>query len=340
MKAPPIKPGSGKKAGKGAAGKGAGRGEKTGKLAGKGEKPEKDVRQARIKYHSVVSGKLKRGPHNPLERGELAYLLGRGAWIHDPKEGILELMGEDEEALYARTTLDVALQKNVLKWVKNAGALNVALVVLDPESGKILALAGNNSQKSRELPYNPALSGHVPAASVFKIVTAAAAMERNKYTRESIVLYDGGKHTLYQGNVVREPDRGVHKASLEEGFAQSVNAVFGKLGIYTMLPEELVAFSERMGFNKAIPFDLPMGPSTFSLSDPEDPFLLAELSSGFNRTTTISPLHAALIAASVLKGGVMPAPRLVTEARDASGNKLYSGKEGTLGRVMSKETGA
>jgi cell division protein FtsI/penicillin-binding protein 2 len=178
----------------------------------------------------------------------------------------------------------------------------------------------------------------VPAASVFKIVTAAASIERNKYTRESIVLYDGGKHTLYKGNVVREPDRGLHKASLEEGFAQSVNSVFGKLGIYTMLPEELVSFSEKLLFNKEIPFDLPIGPSNFSLEDPEDPFLLAELSSGFNRTTTVSPLHAALIVSSVYKGGLMPAPYLVTEARDRHGNILYKGKEGTIGRVMSKDT--
>jgi hypothetical protein len=285
---------------------------------------------------SVVVGKLGRGPHNPLKRTELAELLGKGARVIDAENGILAFSGPDDEVLYAKTTLDAKLQNEVLKMVKTGGGLNVALVAMDPSDGRILAMAGVNG--TDPLDHNPALSGHVPAASVFKLVTAAAAMERNAYTRESTVLYDGGKHTLHKGNVVKEPDVGVHKASLEQGFADSINSVFGKLGIYTMLPEEFLAYGEKMGFNKEIPFDLPVGRSEFLLTDPEDPFVLAELASGFNKTTTVSPLHAALLVSSVANGGVMPSPWFVSEVADGDANPLYRGGPSNLGSVMSPAT--
>lgn len=281
---------------------------------------------------NMIVGKLGLGPHNPLTQMELAELLSKGAIALDGG-AILEFKGPDGESLYASTTLDPLLQSQALKLVKNAGSLQVALVAIDPIDGRVLALAGNTVTKGAR---NPALSSHVPAASVFKIVTAGASMERNHYTRRSYVLYDGGKHTLYKSNVVKEPDKGKHKASLEEGFAESINSVFGKLGIYTMLPQDLKAFAELLGFNREIPFDLPLGTSNFSLDDPTDPFLLAELASGYNRTTTISPLHAAMIGASVLNGGIMPEPHLVTQVEDRVMSRVYQRNQNPPLRVMSQ----
>jgi cell division protein FtsI/penicillin-binding protein 2 len=55
----------------------------------------------------------------------------------------------------------------------------------------------------------------------------------------------------------------------------------------------------------------------------EDDFGLAEIASGFNKTTRISPLHAALMAAAVANDGVMMVPWLAENIQSATGTLLY-----------------
>jgi cell division protein FtsI/penicillin-binding protein 2 len=173
---------------------------------------------------------------------------------------------------------------------------------------------------------------------VFKIVTAAAAVERNGYGEGDYVLFDGGRHTLYKGNVLKEPDVGRHKATLREGFAHSINSVFGKLGVYTVGPDGLREAAESFLFNSPIIFEMEVTPSSFVVGDREDSFLLAGLASGYNRTTKASPLHAAMLVAAVHNGGVVMEPWFVGEVTDGQGRSLYRGAPKELGRVMSGGT--
>jgi membrane peptidoglycan carboxypeptidase len=281
-----------------------------------------------------VVGRIALAPGNPLLREELRGLL-RGVDLAPAPDGTVGFAGPGGESLRAETSLDPALQELALKWVRNAGSRRAALVAVDPRDGRVRALASLGGDPERP---GSALTGDVPAASVFKIVTAAAAMERNSYSRDSAVLYDGGKHTLFRSNVVKEPDRGVHRASLEEGFAESINTVFGKLGVYTLGPGELKAYAERVGFNRRIPFDLDVDTSVYETCDPEDHFRLAELSSGFNRTTTVSPLHAALVVGGVMTGGLMAEPWLVESVAGPVGEPVYRRDRRPLTRVMSRRT--
>jgi cell division protein FtsI/penicillin-binding protein 2 len=234
-----------------------------------------------------------------------------------------------------RTTLDKDLQENALSWVDRAGSRDAALVVLNPLNGRVLALAGT----TKDGPYsNAALAGSFPAASVFKIVTAAAAIERNGYSADNTVLYDGSKHTLYKNNVVKEPDQGVHSATLKEGFAESINSVFGKLGVYTLGSGELAAYATRFSFNRPIMFEMPVEISSYDPSGGDEPFHLAELASGFNKTTRVSPLHGALLAAAVASGGLIFEPTFVSEVFDQDNRILYRSSPRMLGKVISPKT--
>ncbi|MDR1312781.1 MAG: hypothetical protein LBQ12_03580 [Deltaproteobacteria bacterium] len=281
-----------------------------------------------------VVGRISLASGTALAREELQGLL-RGVALNPDSRGEVRFKGPGGESLAAATTLDPELQAEAVKWVRNAGSIRAALVAVDPRDGRVLAMASLGGGKDGP---GSALTGEIPAASVFKIVTAAAAMERNKYDRKSAVLYDGGKHTLFKSNVVKAPDRGIHKASLEAGFAESINSVFGKLGVYTLGPDELHAYAEKVGFNRLIPFDMEVDPSVYEPGDPDDPFRLAELSSGYNRTTTVSPLHAALIAGGVMADGLMAEPWVVRAVKGPAGRELYRREARPLMRVMSRKT--
>jgi len=71
---------------------------------------------------------------------------------------------------------------------------------------------------------------------------------------------------------------------------------------------------------------------------PDDAYGLAEIASGFNRKTLISPLHAAMLASVVVNNGIMMAPWLVERVSDISGGLLYQRKAVQLASPVSRKT--
>jgi membrane peptidoglycan carboxypeptidase len=252
-----------------------------------------------------------------LDKKALAEIIGSRSIATDDHQ-ILGITGSDGGALFVRTTILPSLQSRASEWVNASQAREAALVAIRPETGEVLALAGYRADGGA----NAALAGSFPAASLFKIVTAAAAVEKADFSAESTVAYDGGKHTLFKGNVVKEPNEGHHAATLKESFAESINTVFGKMGAFTLGPGDLSEFAGRFGFNADIEFEMPVEASTFALEEGEDPFRLAELASGFNRATRVSPLHGAMMAGAVANGGLLRKPSFVREVFDRE-NRIY-----------------
>jgi cell division protein FtsI/penicillin-binding protein 2 len=71
---------------------------------------------------------------------------------------------------------------------------------------------------------------------------------------------------------------------------------------------------------------------------PTDDYALAEVASGFNKRTLISPLHAGLITASIANGGTMMAPWLVKTVSNDAGDVLYQAAPSVLASPVSKTT--
>ena len=71
---------------------------------------------------------------------------------------------------------------------------------------------------------------------------------------------------------------------------------------------------------------------------PDDDYGRAEIASGFNRVTLISPLHAALLASAVANNGIMMAPRLIERVVNDSGESLYESRPGLLASPISRGT--
>ena len=140
-------------------------------------------------------------------------------------------LDHEEEAVPTKLeyTLDERLQKSV------EGLFNLyrpdygAFVALDPKDGKILALVSYS--QSHGFHGNLALRASFPSASIFKIVTSAAAIEGHQYSADTIIPFNGRKHTLFRGQILgKEITRWTRYITLREAFAHSINTVFGKIG--------------------------------------------------------------------------------------------------------------
>jgi cell division protein FtsI/penicillin-binding protein 2 len=228
------------------------------------------------------------------------------------------------------TSLVPSLQQFALSKLNTATSRHIGIVIMSPSTGRILAMVGFD--KTNPLA-NPCVEAIFPAASIFKIVTAAAAIEKCDMTAGSRLSFTGGKHTLYKSQLKDVSGRHTQKITLRDSFAQSVNAVFGKLGASYLGKSAIEDTAERFGFNQAFNFDMPVSPSEIVVLD--EPFQLAEVASGFNRTTLISPLHAAMIASAILNEGKMIEPSIIDQVSDPSGRILYEYTSEILSQPLS-----
>ncbi len=238
----------------------------------------------------------------------------------------------DGHAFHVDTSLNMSLQRVLMNNLDVANCRYVGIVVMDPDSGRILAMTGFDKTQASS---NPCITGF-PAASIFKIVTAAACIESCGYNPQTIFVFNGGKHTLYKHQLQEREDRYSQKITLQDAFAQSVNPVFGKIGVQHLGPVLLQKHAEAFGFNHDIDFELPVSPSRIAFS--EEPYHLAEISCGFNRDTTISPLHGAMLSCAVFNRGQMIAPGIVDAVVDENGKTLYQHQREMICKAVSPET--
>ena len=231
------------------------------------------------------------------------------------------------------TSLDQDLQQYLLASLNPANARFIAIVALAPATGRILAMVGYNRLEPKQ---NPCLQSGFPAASIFKIVTAAGAIEQCHFTVDAPTYFAGRKHTLYKSQLKEKKNRWSNQVTFRKAFADSVNPVFGKIGFHCLGKENLENYGTAFGFNRRFAIELPLPPSRLAVS--ETPFHWAEVASGFNRQTTLSPLHGALIAAALVNNGQMMVPRLVDRVRNKAGAVLFQGRPVLSGRVAKPET--
>lgn len=240
-----------------------------------------------------------------------------------------------KEKLHVETSLDVGLQKYLLDRLDRRDSRAIGIVVMDPETGRVLAMAGFDRAAPSA---NPCLRSDFPSASVFKIVTAAAAVEHCGLRSGSPMNFCGGRYTLYKRQLRNRRSRYSTTVSLKQAFAQSIDPIFGKLGERRLGGPLLLESAAAFGFNEPISFDLPVQPSRFHID--EQPYHLAELASGFNRETTISPLHGAVMVSAVLNEGRMVAPSIVDRIVGAKGRVLYRLNPTWVQQAMSAKAAA
>jgi peptidoglycan glycosyltransferase len=212
-----------------------------------------------------------------------------------------------------------------------------SIVVVDNNNGKILAaidMARDDQQPGRIATFSPT---H-PAASIFKIVTAADLLENTHVGNQTQFLFAGRSTTLYKSQLKQNrPTRFARKTDFEDAFARSNNVIFGKAALENLSPTGLKRMAEKFGFNKSV---IPLAqrhPSVFPLA--VDQYNLAELASGFNTRTMMSPVHGAMIASVIANGGIMRWPNIIARVKDPEGNVVWEPSP-TEEMVVAPETAA
>jgi cell division protein FtsI/penicillin-binding protein 2 len=267
----------------------------------------------------VKEGIGERQRDKRLSKKDLSALLQYLNLSEPPEAGTYSLARRGVKYI-VETSIEPELQDYVTNLLSRSKTDRAAVVVLKPDTGRILAMAQYEKQGTGDGDLI-ALKADFPAASLFKIISAAAAIEAKGFTPDKTLAFRGKKHTLYKSQLRKSNGRYTIKISLKKAFSGSINPVFGKMGIYDLGKDVMNEYADKFLFNQPIPFDLPLDMSTIQV--PDDNYGLAEIASGFNKKTVISPLHAVLITSAVANNGDIMAPWLVGKVKDHTGRVLY-----------------
>jgi cell division protein FtsI/penicillin-binding protein 2 len=210
-----------------------------------------------------------------------------------------------DDGKIARLSIDPNLQGQMAKLLKMYKPVGAAVVALDPKTGKVLALAEYGDGAATRPLY--------PAASVFKIITGAALLEKG-VSPDVETCYHGGMHGIVGKLLQDKPRLDRRCLSLSMALARSANVVFAKMAVKHLDGDDLRKQAERFLFNKPI-FDQPVEQSSATIPDGSG-LDFAKSAAGFGQVK-LSPMHAALIAAAVGNGGIAEEPSLLDEVDGA-----------------------
>lgn len=205
-----------------------------------------------------------------------------------------------------------------------------AIVALEPSTGRILAIASRQQDSKGPL----ALRSSFPAASIFKVITASAAIEGKGLNEYSVIGYRGGNYTLNKFNYSLNGASDSRRMLLGEAFGKSCNPVFGRLALGYIGAKNLNNYAESFLFNRSIPFDLKINKSKFVA--PKNDLGLARTGAGFE-SSFISPIHAAMLAATFGNKGSTMKPYLVSKKYNIEG-EFYATEPRVIGKPILEST--
>jgi len=265
----------------------------------------------------ISSGKFL---HKQMKKSEIAAILGDQRLTSNHLKMDYFPVAANGESYNLRFTLDKGLQERIEALYERYDPAFAAFVAIDPETGKILAMVDHSAEGHKN---NMNLHASYPAASIFKMVTAAAALGEGKIPRNARFPVNGRYATLYKSNLRDTVNRWTRYIGIEEAFAKSVNTVFGKIAMNRVGPAALQRYADGFGFNQHIDFEMPIEMGT-AIIPTNDDFGLAESGSGYTTRQTLNPIQGALMASAIVNGGHMPQPYVVESISSADGVPVYS----------------
>jgi cell division protein FtsI (penicillin-binding protein 3) len=247
-------------------------------------------------------------------------------------------------------TIDTRLQAIAEKELKNGVEQNRAesgiVVMLRPTTGEILALAqypgvdpnayNKSEQKDQKL---RAVTDCFEPGSVFKIVTASAAIENSLVTPEQKFFAENGTWLVPVANGKPRKITDTHKAqwlTFREALEQSSNIVMAKVS-NLIGSERLYRMARDYGFGTSTGLEYP-GEVNGTLKKPSEwsGTTLNTLAYGYE--VGVTPIQLASAYAAVANGGILLKPYIVQKETEANGTMVRESSPQVIRRVVSPST--
>ncbi|HEY8155723.1 MAG TPA: penicillin-binding transpeptidase domain-containing protein [Myxococcota bacterium] len=283
------------------------------------EAAEPDAKPAFAEAPLGLSGRL------PVTRAALSLPAAPSGESADGPSRLFEIVDSPGEGgpLRIEYSLDAELTRHVFRVLEDGRVALGHVIVLDPATGRVLAYASTDTQRF------PATRTY-PAASLVKVITAAAALGADPYAARLPCRYSGSPYRLTPARI--DPPRSGNVVSLRQALATSNNQCFAQLAVHSVGVEMLMETISRFGWTH----EPAPAHDAGTVEDPEgDRFGVGKLGCGL-AGCRITPLHAAQLAGALAFGEVVE-PRWIDRIVDASGQELSLPPTAAPRQVLSPE---
>lgn len=242
-------------------------------------------------------------------------------------------------------TIDEVIQytaeKELEDAVGRAQAKSGTVIVLDPKTGAVLAMAVSPrfdpnavSALSPERWRNRALTDAYEPGSTMKAMMAAAAIEERVVRPNTMVFGEHG-HMTVANTVIHDHER-LGWVSFAQVIQKSSNIGAAKTGM-ALGEQRLYRYLQAFGFGQRTQIDLP-GEGAGLIRNPRDWGRRSVASISMGQEIGVTPLQMVTAVAAIANGGVLMKPYVVSEIRDADGHILRQVSPQAKRRVISQET--
>jgi cell division protein FtsI (penicillin-binding protein 3) len=247
-------------------------------------------------------------------------------------------------------TVDVGYQtiaeEELRKGVERNRAESGLVVMIDPVTGEVLALANyptfdpaNSNKTDQSLLRNRAITDMFEPGSVFKIVTASAALEHGTVKPDQKFNAEHGKYIVpLPGGKVRSitdmHDFGI--LTFQEAIEQSSNIVLAKISDLVGA-EALYTMARNYGFGTETGIELP-GEISGELKKPSQWSGTTLNAMAYGYEVGVTPMQIVLAYAAVANKGVLMKPFVVKKVLDENQQAIRETQPEPVRRVTSRKT--
>jgi cell division protein FtsI/penicillin-binding protein 2 len=240
--------------------------------------------------------------------------------------------------LQYQSIADEELKKGIARTQADAGLV----VMIRPQTGEILAMANYpqvnlNKVQNADALKNRIVSDMYEPGSVFKIVTASAALENNIVTLEKKIYAENGKYRIeYPGKTIRfiNDAHPLRDVTFLESMAYSSNIVMAKVSDL-IGQEKLYKKARDFGFGMATGIELPAEINGQLKKTSE--WSMASLNSiAYGYEVGVTPLQIVSAYSAIANDGMLMKPYIVQREKDENGQEVYAGQPQMIRRVIPK----
>lgn len=251
---------------------------------------------------------------------------------------------------HAALTIDIEYQaiaeEELRKGVDRTGAEAGLAILMDPSTGEVLAMANyppvdpnEPSKYEQSAMKNRAITDMFEPGSVFKLVTAGAALEHNLAKPEQKFFGENGLYLAPLGRGKTQKITDMHRfgmLTLQEAMEQSSNIVMAKVS--DLVGAELLYTTARdFGFGTKTGVDLP-GEVAGELKKPTEWSGTTLNTMAYGYEVGVTPLQIASAYAAVANKGIMMRPFVVRQILDEKYQVLEEAHPQVVRKAIGKST--
>jgi cell division protein FtsI/penicillin-binding protein 2 len=261
------------------------------------------------------------GYHNQLLKG----VAGKEQIEQDPGGEAIPIPSEFRTPPKAGSNLILTLDRNIQyiaeeeleKALSEYGAESGTVIIMNPRTGALLAIANNPSYDPNEfagtdpqLLADPSVSSMWEPGSIFKIITWAAGLDSGIISPHTS-FYDNG-HMEVGGRVIRNWDREAYgRVTMLDGLVHSLNTVAAFIST-SMGKDRFYTYLRRFGFDTLTGADLASeGPGMMKRPGDSNWFPSELGTNSFGQGIAVTPMQMVTAAAAVANRGVLMKPYIV-----------------------------